>query len=472
MNRWSLFLGYSLLQLMLVCVANGTGVKNFQGQNLSNQDFSGQNLSKANFAGATLDSANFKNSDLSGANFSGAVVSSKLAVFDGANLTGASFAGAKFGAASFVSARLSEADFSNATIQAADFSQAAIMGASFNGAVIGGGKLTFTGTKLLKCKFVKATLHGGIFSAKETLTGCDFSSAVLMGTVFDGGNLVGIKFGQASLNKVLFRDCVLDQADFTKAVLSGVAFEQSSIGAFSLKKAIFVDAILRDVSGLADLLDNNQSVATGASFKGANFVNVSFVKTRLLDLVDFSQATFSGPATSFAGATFSAQVNFSGAKFQGSKFELKLYNADVINYRGSVFGPDRGALSLVEATVDGTNFSNAVFNWADLTRLSVTNNANFKGAQFINSKMAAADLMADFRCTKIKHSLIQYNSFEQSELEGSDIVEGPLDELTGDMGKSNVSETGLDDQARFNLLPSGATYKGMTIEAHRELCGC
>ena len=455
----------------------GGAFQSFKGQTLTQRDFSGQNLAGADFSGANLSGVSFKNSILKGANFNGVLITSQGAFFDGADLEQAQFHNANITKISLVGSKLSSADFTGATILEADFTKSAAIGLKLDNATLGGAeKINFAGVKFTKSSFNNLKLQGGIFSGKANLLEANFSGASLIGTSFEDVDMRGAKFRPnkenqvSTLKNVKFRDMVLDQADFTKAELHKIVFEMSSPNKFSMKKAVFNEAKFHEALGFTDLIDNNQVVATNSSFRRAVFHNVSFAKIRILDRLDFTDASFDGPAASFERATFGPQPVFSGAKFTGSKFSLKLYNADMVNYRGSIFGPDKGAISFMEATVDGTDFSKAIFEWADLTRISVINNANFKGAKFINSKIASADLTADFRCTKAVHSLIQYNSFEQSTLNGSDIALGPSKNLVGDMNEPDMLDQTTDDVARLNLLPAGESYNIASSAKYAQIC--
>lgn len=337
----------------------------------------------------------------------------KLIDFSGQKLTNQVFNWQNLGQVSFARSNLAQLNFNNVNLTEANFSQANLNNVVFNNC------------NLTKANFNKANLNRVSFINCKLL-GANFSSANLADSIFDSANM--------------------DQANWVGASLVNTQFKGIKTGLTALG-AKFDQASFDSVTGLVSLLDDNKTLATGASFKDAKFNNISFANIKLRDNYDFTGAKFSGELASFIRTQFWAGANFANTQFQGQPFEMKFNDVEVWPV-GSYEAIQKG-LVFFETQINGTNFSGAKFDYVVFNYVRA-NNANFKGATFTNCKMISSTIGGDLSCTKVIGGIIKVNDFTASKLNGSDIakwVEQDADGLVGGvnglMGSSNVYPPGF-----------------------------
>ncbi len=275
----------------------------------------------------------------------------------------------------------------------------------------------------------------------------DFSGATLNNITFKSKNLIKANFKNAVLNNCTFEACNLDEANFSNASLKLVKFRGVGSGMTSIN-TIFDGALIHNCTGLVDLLDSNQTFATGASFRRAKFIDdydlpntKSFFSIKFMDNYDFAGASFAGGKMDFSRAFFGPNVNFANTQFNGADVDFKM-EAVYVMPSGS-YDITREGLLFFETQIVGTNFSEAVFNNINFSYLKIKS-ANFRKAVFNNCRLLLSFISGDWSCTKFIDGVIKVNDFTGSKIAGSDL--------------RNWTEHDADGTYSSNVFSPGHTY--------------
>lgn len=163
---------------------------NFSASNLPRSDFAGVTVHGGRFDASALRGSDFSSADLTGSSFKSSDM--RKASFDGANLTDCSF----------YALELTDASFHRSILVRTHFSTSGLRGAKFI-------DVKLTDVKLIVCDLRKTVFENCIFD------GVDFKTSDLTGLCLDGQTFIGVKFGQAALEKVTFRGATLKNVSFT-----------------------------------------------------------------------------------------------------------------------------------------------------------------------------------------------------------------------------------------------------------------
>lgn len=290
--------------------------------------------------------------------------------------------------------------------------------------------------------------------SNQNLAGANFSKAKLEGVTFSQTNLAGADFTDAIVNNTIFNSTDLSGANFNNTVLNMVQFKGVGTG-LSIKNAKFEGARLNVVIGLVDLLNNNQVLATGVSFRKSNFQNISFAKIKLLDKFDFTDAIFEGSGVSFEGAEFGPEVIFANTQFNGEAFVPNFTNNDLFP-SGAYYGAQRG-LSFFNVRMNGTNFSNAIFRYVNLNNMQLID-VDFSRAVFVGCKIMSSLILGDLSCTNFIESLIKGNLFSNNNLINAlNVNKYTASKLTNSNLMDYVDHD-PDGQISTNVFPMGIVY--------------
>lgn len=268
------------------------------GTNLSGADLRGANFFRADLRGVELRGANLYGACLDEADFSEAVIvrrmSGEVAAARGAApaIRRVDFSNCTMRRARFRKAKLAGADFSGANLSGADLDGADLEGANLSGTIL-------TGVNLKKVKIDKTTLaaavvdpslaaigvagairvaiesaetwaatsgrSGRLFEVAEAdlrplaqdfadrhlpmskisnaiAIGCDFSRALLTGSIFENCDLREAIFSEADLRGVSFVNCRLNEADFRNAILGAVSFGDKGTRDTTFERCTLVNA--------------------------------------------------------------------------------------------------------------------------------------------------------------------------------------------------------------------------------------
>jgi uncharacterized protein YjbI with pentapeptide repeats len=283
----------------------------FSGADLSGLDLSGRDLSGICLDGANLAGCNFTGARLANAVFAHARMGS--CVLDGADLTGANL-----GKAVLVRAFLRKAALKEAILNGADLRRANLAGADLEKAELLDADLEasdFSGARAPGLLMMKAKLQGWY------APGINLDKAKFLETDLTGANFAG-----ASLFKVAFLTCKLDNADFSSARMRKSVFVKAS----SARGANFTKA---DLTG-ANL---RETPLAGADFSVAVLAEADVSKT------DLTGAKL--PRVNAVSARLTAATLARADLFHGNFWKADLANADL-----------RGA-NLTEICVQDANMS-------------------------------------------------------------------------------------------------------------------
>lgn len=288
---------------------------NFQGLNLSGIHFQDIDFQDTNFRACNLQNATFKTINLS------------QSCFDGANLTAAtfedvvtnqtSFFAANLQAASFLEANLSnilhlnKANLKQCTFNQVNLSKVNLFGALLEGATFIKSNLTYANlnhanlshAQLIDSQLNHAQLnHATLYSAeiekvdfrdailnKANLKAVQLSAAQFINTKLEKADLshAHIKaiefhnsyFRQAILNKITLENSTLERADLFEAQLEHANLEGSSLFCADLEGANLTRANLKGAN-LAKVILNKANL-TETNFKAANLAQALFIEATL-----------------------------------------------------------------------------------------------------------------------------------------------------------------------------------------------
>ncbi len=303
----------------------------------ANTKFSRNGKSGANFAGAVI-----RNCDFSKATLDGAVFDQVTAFFAADNtLSGVSVAGASFQSLDFTGVNMAGI--------ATDWSRVNFGKATMNGVDLS--KLTLTGAK-----FVETNLKKSMCRNNATLTGADFTGAMLDDGDFSFSTLTAGTLDRASAVATNFEGAVLDQisahgASFTFANLSGASLSAAQLGG---------------AAGSANV---------PASLAYAYMPNVRITNEADCRNVDFTNAHLYGDKASVQGAELTA-ANFTGAVISGMDFSGATLESCSFENAQAV------ATKFIGARVSDAKFDSAYLMGADFT------NAIATGASFVDAAIS------------------------------------------------------------------------------------
>ena len=392
----------------------------FSGKNLTDFNFTTfpkDSLVGANFQGAILNGAQFQNVNLSNADFSGAVMSPSAkgrTDLSGCNLNHTSFVEAKMDSINLQFAVLSATDFSKASLFFSDFGPIMTIRASddtirtkfnytttdFNHFPISNwpaeywantdlsyiriSGLTNKNFSFFKKNISWAILQGANFMYFDfrhaTLTGVDFSHAILDFALMDSSTMDQVKLVEARLNNAQMNGVnYYNPANTGKgADFSGTVFNNSSMSYSNFTYANLQGASLNGIS--ADNCNfNNVNFQSGngynvANFSGANLSNSTFSSAALNGVNmsntyivegQFNDLTMLG--TNFTGATMP------NSTFQNSILEGVLFTGAILQETKFISttlktSPNSGSgVDLSCTQLGGADFSNAVITQADFS---------------------------------------------------------------------------------------------------------
>lgn len=293
-------------------------------------DLKGQDLRKVDLSKLDLKGADLSGADLSGADLSGLDLT-------GANLTGA--------------------DLSGATLTAAKLDQVSAQGADFSGAKLT--DTTMNGADFTDADFSKSTVQK-TYANWLGQGAKGFTNVTLNGANFQGATLSFVDFGESSAVNANFSNLNSHQAGFTGSNLTGASFDHATGLELSFLHSDLTNASLTNLdSKMRKAIDDD--VVTGARFAGSSLDDTMMAQVKLSD------ADLTGIVRSAQGSWFNVG-NYDGVDFSG------------FNFSGSSFDGDPGG-SKDKFTVNGTNFSNAIFNNALFAHIDLTGGI-FTGATF------------------------------------------------------------------------------------------
>jgi uncharacterized protein YjbI with pentapeptide repeats len=301
--------------------------------------------------------------------------------------------------------------------------------------------------------FSGQTLSKQDFNSQD-LSGANFSKAKLDGINFNQTILVGADFTGAMINNTIFNGVNLSEADFSNSELTLVQFKGIGTG-LVIKNSKFDGAKLNVIAGLADLLNNNQTLATGSSFRGANFQNISFASIKFLDKFDFTGAIFAGSGVSFENAEFGPDALFVNTQFNGEVFTPTFVNSDLYP-AGAYYGAKQG-MNFFSVRMNGTNFSNAIFRYANLNNMQLID-VDLSRAVFIGCKIVSCLILGDLSCTNFSESLIKGNLFSNNNLTNSLNVNKYTASKLTNSNLLDYIDHDPDGQISTNIFPMGIVY--------------
>ncbi len=283
-----------------------------RGESLAQRDFTGIDLSGMalpgiDLSGCFLESAKLDGTDLSGARLHGAVLahaSLRDARLDGAdlqdaNLGGGQLQGASLRQADLRQAQCTKADFSGAQAQAALLDRADLTGVHFDRtdfSDVRGEQLNF-----LECDLRGLRLHGAQLRKCNFLmvnvSGIDFGSAVLDGSVFVAAKGLNCQFQAAQLiNMRLVKDCDFSGSDFSHSVLRTANLRGTRLEGCNFSHAVLDDADLSEC--LLYKADLYRAVGRSSRFVKADLREARVVAANLmgamLSRADVRGADFTG----------------------------------------------------------------------------------------------------------------------------------------------------------------------------------
>ena len=238
-------------------------LSNLNFASFKNADLTGADLLYVNLQGADLTGANLTRADLTGANLTDAIL-------EDANLSHAILKKVIINKTKFNSeSNLTHCDFTDSKISSAQvFSNAKLLYSKFENVELSGKILEqFKNSKILD----KIDLQGIICKSKlsniifnnTNLSEVKFQSKILEEVTFSNCKLPGARFN-SKMNRVTFKDSILDGAIFTKTTMEDIDFSN-----LSMKNCILTHANLKQVNFLNSKLDN-------IDICGTNFNDVDF----------------------------------------------------------------------------------------------------------------------------------------------------------------------------------------------------
>ena len=247
----------------------------------------------ADFYGARLFGASFIQASLTNADFTAAEM--QAAVFEEADLTGADLFYVEAFNAVFDNAALAGMDGSFGDFGSCSITNSDLTGADFRSAILSGSIMDFDTWKDVKLdtntiidpkpRLIWSIVNAGV--AGENLTNQDLSLARLMGGNLNGANLSNADFNNSDLTGADLRGANLTGANLDFTILQNVQIDANTIIAPEFRLVILV--LNQGGAGL-DLRGTNLSntIMLNAVFTGANLSNADCSESV------FEQANFNG----------------------------------------------------------------------------------------------------------------------------------------------------------------------------------
>jgi uncharacterized protein YjbI with pentapeptide repeats len=194
----------------------------------------------------------------------------RVAILDGADLSGAHLAGTNLQHARLHGIRLPGASLEGANLQRVWLDQANLQGA------------VLTGANLQAASLRGATLQGIV------LDGADLQGADLTGADLRGGILPRAKLQRARLNQASLRTATLDEANLQRTCLNQADLQGVSLNGADLRSASLEGALIRNAKLRGASL--NQAKLKGAILEQADMQGAT-LKRAILDHADLQRAT-------------------------------------------------------------------------------------------------------------------------------------------------------------------------------------
>ena len=304
----------------------------------------GQSLAGRDLTGAQLDGMDLSGMDLEGA------------MLEHASLRGAVLR----------TTRLGGAVLARADLTGADLEEAKLVGTNLGGATLSGAK--FTKAELDQATLDKASLAGADFYGAN-LAGASMFEAVLGDVVLRRAKLAGARLLNADLSAVDFSEADLGSVTFLECDLSG-----ANMAGAKLVSAVFLRCKAKGANLDRAALDNarfvEESDFSGASFKGATFVEANLRGTLLVE-ADLTEAKFDRGDLS--------ECDLRGAKLDRIRARESRWvrtNLDKATLRGA----DLMHAVMQKAKVAGADFRGASLFRADLARMKGDDKTSFDAA--------------------------------------------------------------------------------------------
>ena len=352
-----------------------TGIK-LEENNLASANFVGQNLTNADIRYAHLDNANFSQANLT------------HALFYGATLTGANLAGATVQRAEISGITRAQL-YSTASYLTHDLTGTVLDGSDLTGANFADQNLTNSGfysTSLTGANFRQANLTNSTMVAN--LTNADLRQATLTGTSFQNGNAP-----------------TLTGTDFTGAILRGTNFAGPIVGFTVARLYSTASYQAHDLTGVSFGNVYGSRDVSGWDFAGQNLTDASF---------------YGAPLTgaNLAGATVRG-ANFTGAPSTGLT-AAQLYST------ASYQAHDLTGIGLGGLDVSGWNFAGQLVAHAsfssDFTVAQLYSTASYQAHDLTGIGLSGNDLMGwNFASQNLTNAYLAFAKLDGADLTGAEV---------------------------------------------------
>jgi uncharacterized protein YjbI with pentapeptide repeats len=315
-----------------VTFPNGAKItkSNFYGADLSEVnssclEFDDVNLESTVFCKAVLGAVIFKSvnarwADFSNVDFAGSTwirqASAEDSVFDKAD-----FAGAKLNV-HFKHCSLSDAKFNGVKYEGVRFEDCKLDGVEFNS------------IRMRSGKFINCTLFGAKFSngeGSENLGMCDFTGSQIGGVVFLEMNLnytdfkyatsanssnIGAEFRKCSMFYVVFKDTDLEDSKFIDVFASNANFKGANLNRVEFKDTVLDGADFRRAKNVRKVVFEDCAMKF-AKFDKQGLTKANFIDCNLFG-VSFRDCNMKG--ADMSGSWVDSDTDFAGAELQGVDF--------------------------------------------------------------------------------------------------------------------------------------------------------